>query len=334
MSKLKLWNIWNQSENTKLVWIDRKALNGEVDSSFADILEAAIKKGKKLPLSNRKPTKPSQNFGPVAGSVYHSSFNKKEEDFSKTDRYKEIDKDFKASKKAVKLKTKQDRLMVDNFMSNVLAPKLKEAYKNSDLTSKKLYDTKEQFILPLDKKSINKWDIIAWLVERWIDWAKQYRVLVWKSWESEAWAFVNDPQEEKYMSIGDVIYFIADLNSWWKIIFKEYSPLAWELKTWEILSFKNIYDDAKHDYLSIKIGKYIGVFYKKFLPKWYIEWQPLVLKIKEIIKKDHTSIIKFDETFYEEDKTNSEKNKIEKNDSDIIKSKENNINEITNEKVA
>lgn len=333
MSKLKLWNIWNQSENTKLVWIDRKALNGEVDSSFADILQDAIKSWGKIELTS-KPKTSFKKPAPLLDGVYHSGFSKKDKNFTQTDRYKKIDKDFKASKKAVELKTQQDRLMVDNFMSNVLAPKLKDAYKNSDLTSKKLYDEKAAFMLPLDKKTINKWDIISWLVERWIDGAKQYRVLVWKSWESEAWAFVNDPKEEKYMSIGDVIYFIADLNSWWKIIFKEYSPLAWELKIWEILSFKNIYDDGKHDYLSIKIGKYTGVFYKKFLPKWYIEWQPLALQIKEIIKKDHTSIIKFDEDFYKEDNTSFEKNKIEKNDSNITKSTANKINEITNEKVA
>lgn len=321
MSKPKLWDLWKIDGNTKQVWIDRNRLNWEVDWSFADILGKAIEDGKKIKLTDVKPSRWFK-LTPMVDWVYHTKFTSKDENFSKTDRYKTIYKDFQISK----LKKKQDKEIVDNFVDNTLIPKLQEAYNNWDANKKIIYDEKKEIMWALDRTKIKPWDIVTGVVERWIDSSKQYRVLVWKKWDSFAWSFVNDPEEERLVSTWDIIYFISDLNSAKKNILREYLPKEWDLKIWNTLSIVNLYDDGKSDYLSIKIGQYTWVLYKRFLPRWYTSEQKLMLKIKDILKKDGHLILKFDENAVSFDqekeiKSNNVNQKEDKIDLDLSQKK-------------
>jgi len=261
--------------------VDRNRLNWEADSSFADILKNAINDWKKVKLSNVKSQNSYQDVMPKVDGVYHVVVNKKDKDFFETNRYKKISEDFQISK----LKKKQDKEIVENFVDNILVPKLQEAYNKWDAAHKIIYNEKKELMWALDKKILKPWEIVTGIVERWIDSAKEYKVLVWKKWDSTAWAVIRDPQEEYIMSPGDIVYFISELNSVWKIVLKNYLPKEWDLKVGDVLSIRNLCDDGKHDYLSIKIGQYTWVFYKKYLPKWYNPEQPLTFKIKDIVKK-------------------------------------------------
>jgi hypothetical protein len=89
---------------------------------------------------------------PKLDGVYYVSINKKDQDFSETDRYKKTHEDFQISK----LKKKQDKEIAANFLNDVLDKKLDDAYKGAVLLEDNKYKQRSDLIGVLDKNVLNE----------------------------------------------------------------------------------------------------------------------------------------------------------------------------------
>jgi len=311
MSKLKFGNPGKTNMDIEQAWVDRNRLNWEVGSSFFDILKNAINDWKKVKLSNVKSQKSYQNVVPKLDGVYYISINKKDQDFSETDRYKKTHEDFQISK----LKKKQDKEIAANFLNDVLDKKLDDAYKGAVLLEDNKYKQRSDLIGVLDKNVLNEWDMVLWIVYDWNDSAKQYKILVWKNWNSLAWSYINDDQDRRNYIKWDKVYFVVVKNSTWKNILKEYYPKDWDLNPWDQidLKFADVKLDSADRYekdpktgkmktkkislrnIKIKIGDYYSNLKTNLLPANYRPGKSLKLKIDSIVRNGNNLWIEFDQ---------------------------------------
>jgi len=353
MSKTNFWKPSDGTNNAEQVWIDRSRLNWEKDLSFWKLLEGALvrwsinwktkKKEEKIPSNNYTWDSKSNLVDSIQKGekviftkenpnkkdfvwVYHTNFPKADEwikNAKQTNKYfdknethfiqkkKEESETFKISK----LSKQKDREIMDNFLNNVLLPKLKDAYKSAELLEEGRYKQREALMWVLDKSSLNKWDMLSWLIYEWDSTSKRYKTLVWKDGDKVAWAYIDDPEEKRSLTKWEKVYFVVEKNSSWKNILKEYYPQGWDLKVWDEidLQFANVRMDkilktetdtetwiSKNKkvgvwYFSVKLWEYSAILDKKSMPLNYRPGKSLKLKIKEILAKNNKLFIKFDQ---------------------------------------
>ena len=286
--------------NWSIVWIDKDRLKWQRDSSFSDTLKWALGSSKKIKLTNKRSKKKDEYFWVYSTNIpktkkcfenmieNHQNFAKNEKIFQ--ERKEEIRKNFAISKS----ENKKSWSKVRKFLNETLLPLLKEAEDNSDSNKLKKYEKNKNLIWSLNKRDLQDWEIITAVVERWNEKTKQYRALIWKQWEAEAWAYFDDLEENTLLDSWDIIYFIAKETKPGKISLKEFSPKKWELTEWSIISIRNLQDDWKTDYLHLRLWNYSGIIKRELLPEDYKLGDKLELKITKITEKNWNLLLKFD----------------------------------------
>jgi len=286
--------------NWSIVWIDKDRLKWQRDSSFSDTLKWALGSSKKIKLTNKRSKKKDEYFWVYSTNIPKTkkcfeNMIKNDQNFAKNEkifqeRKEEIRKNFAISKS----ENKKSWSKVRKFLNETLLPLLKEAEDNSDFNKLKKYEKNKNLIWSLNKRDLQDWEIITAVVERWNEKTKQYRALIWKQWEAEAWAYFDDLEENTLLDSWDIIYFIAKETKPGKISLKEFSPKKWELTEWSIISIRNLQDDWKTDYLHLRLWNYSGIIKRELLPEDYKLGDKLELKITKITEKNWNLLLKFD----------------------------------------
>ena len=286
--------------NWSIVWIYKDRSKWQRDSSFSDTLKWALGSSKKIKLTNKRSKKKDEYFWVYSTNIPKTkkcfeNMIKNDQNFAKNEkifqeRKEEIRKNFAISKS----ENKKSWSKVRKFLNETLLPLLKEAEDNSDFNKLKKYEKNKNLIWSLNKRDLQDWEIITAVVERWNEKTKQYRALIWKQWEAEAWAYFDDLEENTLLDSWDIIYFIAKETKPGKISLKEFSPKKWELTEWSIISIRNLQDDWKTDYLHLRLWNYSGIIKRELLPENYKLGDKLELKITKITEKNWNLLLKFD----------------------------------------
>lgn len=313
-------NTWNSRWQIRDNWQSRWQIRDNYTWDSTSNLVDKIQKGETVVLTKENPNKKDFVW------VYHTNFPKTQEWIQNTQKTnKNFDKnetDFIQKKKEEsetfkisKLSKQKDRQIMDNFLNNALIPKLKDVYKSAELLEEGRYKQREALMWVLDKSSLNKWDMLSWLIYEWDSTSKRYKTLVWKDGDKVAWAYIDDPEEKRSLTKGEKVYFVVDKISKSQFKLKEYYPREWDLKIGDEidLQFANVRMDkilkTEEDtetwisknkkvgvwYFSVKLWEYSAILDKKLIPLNYRPGKSLKLKIKEILAKNNKLFIKFDQ---------------------------------------